>query len=669
MTPVAKGNAGSKGANQRSGSWAASAQRSALLLALVGSSALRGCLSFVPGACHREAFRGEGPVGRTEPRSVVRRRCPTSCGRTPPCPRGIGAGVALGAAGAFGDGERRDSAVGAEAGPGGEEGEGWVGGAEQQQQQKEEEEEEEVDVVVIGAGIGGLTCAALLAQYGLDVTVCESHTIPGGCAHSFERDGYKFDSGPSIFSGFTGPVPNPLKQVLNVLDEELPCIRYDGWGNLTPSGYFKFDLGPDSFRDDVLKRLGGPESARQFDTLLAECKPLMEAASALPSLSLRSDKWAAVTMLRFLPALLRVIPLADELNGPFRPKEPVTDSFLFNWLDLLAFSLSGLKAEGTSCAAMAYVLADLHREGAKLDYPVGGSGAIVEALVRGFKKHGGTLRLGTHVEQVLVEGEKAVGVRLRGKGGGSKGRRARTIRAKRAVVMNADRWAAAKLLPEGTIPEEKRQEAEDTPKTMSFMHLHLGIEGPLPPGTDPHYTVINRWNDTLGEQNMIAVSLPTLLDSSLAPPGHHIIHAYAAANEPYELWQGLDRRSPEYKALKEDRAKALWEAVERVVPDARKMAKTVLVGSPLTHERFNRRSYGTYGPAFEDGASAFPTPVDIPLENFYSCGDCVFPGVGVPAVAVSGANVANSCVGPLRHLRLVNRLQKDLKMLERESAG
>lgn len=45
------------------------------------------------------------------------------------------------------------------------------------------------------------------------MTVCESHTIPGGCAHSFERDGYKFDSGPSIFSGFTGPVPNPLKQV------------------------------------------------------------------------------------------------------------------------------------------------------------------------------------------------------------------------------------------------------------------------------------------------------------------------------------------------------------------------------------------------------------------------------------------------------------------------
>ncbi|CAN0051245.1 unnamed protein product, partial [Ectocarpus sp. 12 AP-2014] len=519
------------------------AGRNSLVFLALMVFAGRGCLSFVPFPCPSTSARysavvaagaRSGAFGRQCRVGGVRgdRRGPTDDGRRariPSCRR-----------------PAEDLELGA-AGVGGAGGEGF------------EEKGEEVDVVVVGAGIGGLTCAALLAQYGLDVTVCESHTIPGGCAHSFERDGYKFDSGPSIFSGFTGPVPNPLKQqVLNVLEEELPCIRYDGWGNLTPSGYFKFDLGPDSFRDDVLKRLGGPDSAQQFDRLLGECQPLMEAASALPSLSLRSDKWAAVTMLRFLPGLLRVIPLADELNGPFRPKDPVTDSFLFNWLDLLAFSLSGLKAEGTSCAAMAYVMADLHREGAKLDYPVGGSGAIVSALVRGLEKVGGTLRLGTHVEQVLVEDKKAVGVRLRGKGAGARGR-GRSIRARKAVVMNADRWAAAKLLPEGTIPEEKRYEAEGTPKTMSFMHLHLGIEGDLPPGTDPHYTVVNRWNDTLGEQNMIAVSLPTLLDPSLAPPGHHIIHAYAAANEPYELWEGLDRRSKEYKDLKEERAKALWE--------------------------------------------------------------------------------------------------------------
>jgi phytoene dehydrogenase-like protein len=54
----------------------------------------------------------------------------------------------------------------------------------------------EVDMVVIGSGVAGLSCAALLARYGFEVIVCESHTIPGGAAHSFERDGFKFDSGP-----------------------------------------------------------------------------------------------------------------------------------------------------------------------------------------------------------------------------------------------------------------------------------------------------------------------------------------------------------------------------------------------------------------------------------------------------------------------------------------
>ncbi len=51
----------------------------------------------------------------------------------------------------------------------------------------------QTDVVVIGSGVGGLSCAAILARYGFDVIVCESHTIAGGAAHAFERNGYKFD--------------------------------------------------------------------------------------------------------------------------------------------------------------------------------------------------------------------------------------------------------------------------------------------------------------------------------------------------------------------------------------------------------------------------------------------------------------------------------------------
>lgn len=72
---------------------------------------------------------------------------------------------------------------------------------------------------MIGSGIGGLCCAGLLARYGKDVLALESHDLPGGAAHSFEIKNFKFDSGPSLFSGLRarGPQANPLAQVISLL--------------------------------------------------------------------------------------------------------------------------------------------------------------------------------------------------------------------------------------------------------------------------------------------------------------------------------------------------------------------------------------------------------------------------------------------------------------------
>lgn len=76
------------------------------------------------------------------------------------------------------------------------------------------------DVVIIGSGIGGLCCGALLARYGYRVTVCESHTIAGGAAHGFERQGFIFDSGPSLYSGMSYRAStNPLRHVLDAVGE------------------------------------------------------------------------------------------------------------------------------------------------------------------------------------------------------------------------------------------------------------------------------------------------------------------------------------------------------------------------------------------------------------------------------------------------------------------
>jgi len=64
------------------------------------------------------------------------------------------------------------------------------------------------NVVIIGAGVGGLTTAALLAKHGLDVTVLESHIYPGGCAGTFFHQGYRFEAGATLAGGFYSGGPD-----------------------------------------------------------------------------------------------------------------------------------------------------------------------------------------------------------------------------------------------------------------------------------------------------------------------------------------------------------------------------------------------------------------------------------------------------------------------------
>jgi phytoene dehydrogenase-like protein len=130
-------------------------------------------------------------------------------------------------------------------------------------------EDAEADVIVIGSGIGGLSCAALLARYEQDVVVLESHDVAGGAAHSFDVKGYKFDSGPSLFSGLQsrGPQANPLAQVLDALGESVPCATYDSWMVHVPEADFLSRIGPTEFLKD-LQNYAGPEAVREWQKLL-----------------------------------------------------------------------------------------------------------------------------------------------------------------------------------------------------------------------------------------------------------------------------------------------------------------------------------------------------------------------------------------------------------------
>ncbi|MFN6562031.1 MAG: phytoene desaturase family protein [Nostoc sp. ChiSLP01] len=507
------------------------------------------------------------------------------------------------------------------------------------------------DVVVIGSGIGGLSCAALLARYGFDVIVCESHSIAGGAAHAFERNGFKFDSGPSLYSGLSyRPSTNPLRQVLDAIGSELPCVTYETWGCYLPEGYFDTSVGAEQFCE-VLMKLRGRDAVAQWQQLQRIMEPLASAATAMSPAALRFDLGAVQTVGRFAPTLAKHIASIIKLTGPFsRVMDGVIkDQFTQNWLNLLCFLLSGLPADSTIAAEVAFMFADWYKPGAVLDYPIGGSGALVDALVQGLQRHGGKLILGAHVEQVLVEGNRAVGVRLGDR---------QEIRARKAVISNASVWDTLKLLPENAVSKHFRAQRQATPECDSFMHLHLGINADgLQPNLQCHYIVVNNWEAGItAPQNLVVISIPSVLDSSLAPPGKHMIHVYTPGNEPYAIWRGMDRRSKEYAEQKRSRAEVMWQALERVIPDIRSRCEVTLVGTPLTHQRYLRRHQGSYGPAIAAGSGIFPGP-STPLPGLLCCGDSTFPGIGLPAVAASGMIAANTLAPVNKHLEMLENIK------------
>ncbi|KAH8958544.1 hypothetical protein BDL97_06G030500 [Sphagnum fallax] len=519
---------------------------------------------------------------------------------------------------------------------------------------------EVVDVVVIGAGIGGLCCAALLAKYGYKVVVCESHDIAGGAGHAFVRQGFHFDSGPSFHAGLSiKPSINPLKQVLDALGEEVKCVQYKSWIGYLPEGIFKFTADEKAYEAEI-HRVGGARAAAEWRELENKMEPLARAAMALPAAALRPDPAVIFTAGRFLPQLLPYLPATANLLAPFSKivDQVVKDPFLRRLIDLECFVLSGLLADSTITAEMVTMFKERHRKGGSIDYPLGGGGSIIDALTRGLEKHGGRLLLRSHVDEILLEGGCAVGVRVHPTYGSKKGI-PYTIRARKAVVSNASIWDTAKLLPKGSTPcQSYRDQANSTRKTESFMHLHLGIDASgLQTDLECHHLVLNDWGVGIGApQNVCLVSIPTVFDPTLAPPGCHVIHAYTAGNEPYSIWKGMDRASPAYEALKEERSQVLWETLEKIIPDIRDRVKLKLVGTPLTHERYLRRSEGTYGPAVRAGKESFPGPAtNIP--GLLCCGDSTMPGIGVPAVAASGMITANSLVPVWQQWGLLNSLE------------
>ncbi|MBD1887817.1 NAD(P)/FAD-dependent oxidoreductase [Coleofasciculus sp. FACHB-SPT9] len=496
-----------------------------------------------------------------------------------------------------------------------------------------------LDVIVIGSGIGGLTAGALLARYGKRVLVCESHAIAGGAAHSFSRQGFHFDSGPSFYCGLTPESGlNPLQQVLEVLGESLQAVRYDPMGHYHfPEGTFPVYSNAERYRQAVAEIT--PQGARELEQFEKRLLPLYESLRGIPTIALRAD-WQMIPVIlgQYLPSVLKLLPHLRILQGSVGDvmDREVRDPWVRRLIDLECFLLSGLKAHGTIAPEVAFMLGERSRAG--VEYPVGGSGAIVDALVRGLKRWGGELKLNSHVEQILIQSGKVTGIKLKN---------GEVINAP-VVISNATLWDTyTKLLRPEDLPLSYRQQSLETPAVDSFMHLHLGIRAEGLENLTGHHVVVHDASKDITEPgNTCMISIPSVWDANLAPEGHHVVHAYTL--EPYEGWQ----RDEGYEERKKERSQSLLGALERVISDIRDRVVLELIGTPLTHAYYLRRYQGTYGPAIAAGQGTFPG-TQTPISGLYRVGDSTMPGIGVPAVAASGILCANTLVTPQETAKLL----------------
>ncbi|NTW51828.1 MAG: FAD-dependent oxidoreductase [Chlorobiaceae bacterium] len=488
---------------------------------------------------------------------------------------------------------------------------------------------ETVDVIVIGAGIGGLTAAALLQERGLSTIVYEKNSFPGGSCSSFSKGGYRFDAGASVFYGFCD------EDARGTLNLHARIFRKLGIPVLTipdpvqihyhmPAG---FDVPVHYDRNRFLECLYGrfPHEREGIRRFYDELESVYDILSSLPAGSLEDlFHLAAVGGRHPIKAVALGVKTLFSMGGTAR--RYIHDQELLRFIDLESYSWAVQDALSTPLVNAGICLADRHHGG--INYPVGGSGAIPEALVKGIEKFGGSVRFKSEVEQVIMEEGAAKGVRLRG---------GEEVRA-RAVVSNATVWDTFNRIvddPRLKVPDERFVKAP------SWFQIYLGVDGSvIPEGFDMHHIIVDDWTKYDQYGGTIYFSAPTVLDPSLAPSGKHALHIFVTA-ETWQ-WDKFDRHGEEYKRAKEEYARSIIARVEKILPGLQDCVELMVTATPQTHVRYLNRRDGSYGPLLKPGQNVLLKPQNrTPVKNLYAAGDSTFPGQGVIAVTYSGVSCAS----------------------------
>jgi phytoene desaturase len=472
------------------------------------------------------------------------------------------------------------------------------------------------NVVLIGAGPGGLAAAILLARAGVSVQVFERAAVAGGRTSALEAEGFRFDLGPTFFL-----YPRVLEEIFAVaghdLRQEVDLVRLDPQYRIVFGAGGEILATPDLARMQAQVASISPADASQVGRFLADNRVKLERFR--PCLENPFLGWGSLLQMR----LLRVLPYLK----PWRSLDTELATYFEDPRIRLAFSFQSkyLGMSPFSCPSLFSILSFLEYEYGVF-HPIGGCNAVTRAMARLADSLGAEIRLGDEVEEILVEHGRAVGVRT------GTGRHEAD-----AVVVNADFGRAMTRL----LPERHRRRWSDARiasmrYSCSTFMMYLGIEGLC--DHLPHHTIFVtedyarnleeiETRHVLSEDPSFYVQNACVTDASLAPAGHSTLYMLIPVTHqhPNVDW---NREKDRYRrvALRQLRRIGIEGIEERI--------RFERIVTPADWERAEIYRGATFNLAHDFGQLLHLRPRNRfeELEGLYLVGGGTHPGSGLPVI-------------------------------------
>ena len=474
------------------------------------------------------------------------------------------------------------------------------------------------NVIIIGGGVAGLSSGIYGQLNGYDTEILEMHTLPGGQCTAWKRKDYTFDYCIHWLVGSSsGPFHDIWKET-GALDEHTEIWDPDTYVTMRMPDGEDFIIYADIDRWEQYLVHMVPEDRKPIAKMCNDMRKM----STMQMFEDPAFRRSALDYIRFMIKSGPAVRLFMKYG-----KMSLYD--YFKKLDFqneqLTERLLGITAGIEDFSAVGFLFVLLWFSQKNAGYPIGGSMPFTMRMADKYKALGGTFTGKTRVEKILIDGDRAVGVRL------TDG----TLKYADYIVGACDLHALMYDMLDGRYltPTIKKAFAQ-WPLFKSIVQVSFGINRPIE--SEYHTYQVVAPGESIGRTTLAAgygVSNYNH-DPEITPEGKCVMKLLF--DSPFELWEDL--KGEEYRAEKEKIASDATEKLEKLYPDVKGCVEVVDVATPLTDIRYT----GVYRGAFE---GFLPTSKNMTktlsntvkgLDNFYLAGQWLFPGGGLPPSAQSG---------------------------------